>query len=81
MQQDPTPTFHERLSQVERNVLYLLTGCADSQPLWSLPDIARQVERDGDAEVAVHGLYQAGLAYRTSDGYVFATRAGYAPWR
>ncbi len=61
--------------EIERDVLYLLTRPDDGQPLWSVEDIAREIESD-DPMVPVRGLLSAGLIHRTTDGFVFATRAG-----
>jgi len=61
--------------QMERNVLYLLTTPEDGQPLWSIDDLNREMER-WDVIDLVHGLGRAGLIHRTADGFVFATRAG-----
>jgi hypothetical protein len=78
MQADPIQTPHERLSNAERDVLYLLAGQGESSPIWSVPDLGREIESADDAEIAINGLLRAGLIYSTSDGFVFATRAG---WR
>ena len=78
MQQQPIPDAADRQDTIERDVLYLLTGSNDNQPLWSVEDIGREMELpDGaiHAVDAVRGLHCAGLIHRTSDGYVFATRA------
>jgi len=64
----------ERYDALERDVLYLLTRPEDGQPLWSVEDIAREVETD-DPMVPIRGLLGAGLIHQTTDGYVFATRA------
>lgn len=64
------------LDTAERDVLYLLTEPDGGQPLWSVEDIGREIESVEDAEVAVQALRRAGLVHRTSDGFVFATRAG-----
>ena len=64
------------IDRVERDVLYLLTYPLDGEPIWSVEDIGREIEAPGDAGDAVHGLHRAGLIHRTSDGFVFATRAG-----
>ena len=61
--------------EIERDVLYLLTRPDDGQPLWSVEDIGREMETK-DPMVPVRGLLCAGLIHRTSDGFVFATRAG-----
>jgi hypothetical protein len=60
--------------EVERNVLYHLTTPEDGQPLWSIEDLNREMERR-DVIDYVNGLHRAGLVNRTSDGFVFATRA------
>jgi hypothetical protein len=75
---DPNPTRDPVAEQdaSERDVLHLLTGQSGNQPLWTLPDLGRMLESDDAAEVAVDALQRAGLLYRTSDGYVFASRAG-----
>lgn len=61
--------------EIERDVLYLLTRPEDGQPLWSVEDIGREIETD-EPILPVRGLLNAGLVNRTSDGFVFATRAG-----
>jgi hypothetical protein len=71
----PIPDPNEQANNFERDVLYLLTDPYDNQPLWSVEDIGREMEHADRAEVAVRGLLCAGLIHRTSDGFVFATRA------
>jgi len=75
---DEKPTQHpaERFDTIERNVVYLLTG--DDLPIWSVEDIGRDLEDPLGVEDAVRGLCNAGLIHKSSDGYVFATRAA---WR
>ncbi|HST34590.1 MAG TPA: hypothetical protein VLJ80_13840 [Solirubrobacteraceae bacterium] len=68
---DPARAF----DRMERDVLYLLTEPDDCQPLWSAEDIGREIE-SGDPMAPIRGLLRAGLIYRTSDGFVFASRAG-----
>jgi len=60
---------------MERDVLYLLTEPDDCQPLWSAEDIGREIE-SSDPMGPIYGLLRVGLIYRTSDGFVFASRAG-----
>ncbi len=62
------------IRQSERDVLYLLTEPGDSQPLWSIEDLAREME-DVCVIDAVISLHRSGLIHRTSDGFIFATRA------
>jgi hypothetical protein len=68
---DPARAYDE----TERDVLYLLTEPNDCQPIWSAEDIGRAIESK-EPMTFVHGLLRAGLVNRTSDGFVFATRAG-----
>jgi hypothetical protein len=75
MHDQDTRTPAKRHDAMERYVLYLLTEPDDGQPLWSVDDIAREVETD-DPMVPVRGLLRAGLIHGTCDGFVFATRAG-----
>lgn len=69
-----TPDLAERYDAMERDVLYLLMN---GKPIWSVEDIGRDIDDQAGAEDAVRGLRQAGLVNQTSDGFVFATRAGY----
>ena len=72
MQTQDTRTPAQRMEQVERRVLYLLT---DEQPVWSMEDLAREVWSAEDARIAVKELLAAGLVANAGDGCVFATRA------
>jgi hypothetical protein len=72
MQTQDTRTPACRMDQAERRVLYLLT---DEQPVWTMDDLAGEVESAEDARIAVQELAGAGLVARAGDGCVFATRA------
>jgi hypothetical protein len=74
MQHQPTPT--ERLGLIEKEVLYFLADDVDGQQVWAVMDLERQIDNADDAAEAIRGLHAAGLLHKTSDGYVFATRAG-----
>lgn len=63
-----------RALELERDILYVLTDREDNQPLWSLEDLAREMEHR-EIIVPVRALLRAGLINQTSDGYIFATRA------
>jgi hypothetical protein len=68
------PDVAERYSVLEQNVIYLLTN---GLPIWSVPDLGRDLDNPAGVEDAVYGLRTAGLIHQTSDGFVFATRAGF----
>lgn len=72
------PTRHDDPrsdSDIERDILYCLTDTDDGQPLWSADDIGRNLglRHPGDY---TYGLRRAGLIHETTDGFIFATRAG-----
>jgi hypothetical protein len=73
---DGTPPDHDLTEDVavERDVLDLLVA-ADGARLWSIEEIVREIGSEVKVHDAVAGLRRAGLAHRTSDGFVFATRA------
>jgi hypothetical protein len=74
--EQPIPDPAERFDAMERDVIYLLTG--DDLPIWSIEDIGRDLEDPAGVVDAIRGLHNAGLIHKSSDGYVFATRAA---WR
>jgi hypothetical protein len=55
-------------------VLDLLVGAENHWP-WSVDEVAREISSSIDAADAIDALYGAGLIHRTSDGFVFPTRA------
>jgi hypothetical protein len=72
---DENPIRARDFDVMERDVLYLLTEPSDGQPLWSVEDIGREIESD-EPTTPIRGLLRAGLVNQTSDGFVFASRAG-----
>jgi hypothetical protein len=74
MHENPTPTVAARYDATERAVLYLLTN---GLPIWSVEDLGRDLDDPAGADDAVRGLRGAGLIHQTTDGFVFATRAGF----
>jgi hypothetical protein len=70
----PNRDPHEVENEVQRDILYALTSPEDNQPLWSQEDLAREME-DPNIIDSVNALHRAGLINRTTEGYVFATRA------
>jgi hypothetical protein len=69
---DPVRAFN----MAQRDVLYFLTNPDDYQPVWSIDDLGRVLDNSVGAVDAVGELRRAGLIHQTSDGHVFATRAG-----
>jgi hypothetical protein len=70
------PTLRERddIDVVQREILYALTEPGDNQTLWTIEDLAPEME-DRAVIDKVNALHRAGLIHRTSDGYIFASRA------
>lgn len=68
------PTSERSPDELERDVLYELT--AGSEPIWSVRTGAlyRGPDRRGGC---CRGLLAVGLIHKTTDGFVFATHAGY----
>jgi hypothetical protein len=73
MQDEPIP--ESEYDMLARETVYLMTS-SDQPPVWTLPDIGRELETH-DPEALVRPLVCAGLLYRTSDGYVFASPAAF----
>jgi hypothetical protein len=73
---DAKPNLPERddIAAVQRDILYALTEPGDNQTLWTIEDLAREME-DRAVIDKVNALHRAGLIHRTSDGYIFASRA------
>lgn len=72
--EQPTPSVAERYDAIERDILYAITDPEDCQPLWSVEDLAREMDCPTVID-HINSLQRAGLVNRTSDGHVFATRA------
>ena len=70
---DPEPTPPPEQS-AQAIVLDLLIGDENHWP-WSVEEVAREVSSSLDAADAIDALHGAGLINRTSDGFVFPTRA------
>jgi Mn-dependent DtxR family transcriptional regulator len=75
MHDEDMPNQASKYDEKERDIVYLLTEPGDRESIWSVEDIAREIETD-DPMALIHRLLRAGLVNRTSDGFVFATRAG-----
>jgi predicted transcriptional regulator len=70
---DPEPTLDAPRS-AEWIVLDLLLERDEQRP-WSVEELAREVGQPTAVADALNALYGAGLIHRTSDGFVFVTRA------
>lgn len=75
MQENPNERPRD-FDVMEREAVYLLTDPESQPPIWSVADMARELETS-DAEAVIRPLISAGLINRTSDGYVFATPAAF----
>jgi hypothetical protein len=73
---DPNPNDTRDFGELERGVLYLLTDPEQYPPVWSIPDIGKEMDYF-DPEAVVYRLHNAGLAHQTTDGFVFATAAAF----
>lgn len=76
MHDETTADLARAFNMAQRDVLYFLTNPDDVQPVWSVEDLGRALDSPVDAVDAVGELRRAGLVNQTSDGHVFATRAG-----
>ena len=68
-------TSAECEAHIDWMLLDILTDPDEQRP-WSLQELQRELGRSAtDTADAARRLYIAGLVHRTSDGFVFATRA------
>jgi hypothetical protein len=72
--EQPIPDPLDRAREIERDILYLLTEPEDNQPLWTLEDLAREMQEPSITDY-IRPLQCSGLVHRTSDGHVFASLA------
>jgi hypothetical protein len=75
MQEQPNEQPRE-WDVMEREAIYVLTDPERYPLVWSIPDMARQIETT-DADAILRPLYNAGLIHRTKEGLVFATPAAF----
>ena len=68
MQPNPEP------SQTESAIMSQLL-VADEQRPWSTEELAREIGKPIAVADAIAALHAAGLIHRTSDGFLFPTRA------
>jgi hypothetical protein len=71
--QKPTPGPADELDANEGIVLMYLTDAEEQRP-WSLEEVVREFGSQSAID-AVNSLVGAGLLHRSSDGFLWATRA------
>ncbi len=72
--EQPTPDQAAEETRVDWLILDLLLEEGTHRP-WATAEIIREYGHELDAIDAIDRLHGAGLAHKTSDGFVFATRA------
>ncbi len=68
---DPEPT---PARSIEAIILDLILGTDEQRP-WSAEELIRELGQPVAAADAIEALYGAGLIHRSSDGFVWPTRA------
>lgn len=71
---EPTPRVQSAGQSAEWIVLDLLLDADERRP-WSVAELTREIGRPIDVADAIDALHGAGLIHRTSEGFVFVTRA------
>jgi predicted transcriptional regulator len=73
---DSEPTLMPAESKVrtESTIMSLLLVLDDQRP-WSIEELIREIGREIDVRDAISDLHGVGLVHRTSDDFVFPTRA------
>jgi hypothetical protein len=69
-----TPEPSEDDTRTESAIMTLLL-VEDQQRPWSTDEMIREIGRPLEVTDAIDNLHGAGLVHRTSDGFVFASRA------
>jgi predicted transcriptional regulator len=64
----------ESKTRTGSTIMSLLLVQDDQRP-WSIEELIREIGRELDTRDAISDLHAVGLVHRTSDDFVFATRA------
>jgi hypothetical protein len=70
----PTSNPPPVLRAIQRDILYALAPWQGERPLWSVDELAREIE-EPDVSESVDVLRHVGLVHRTPDGLIFASPA------
>lgn len=71
---EPTLMPAESQAMTESTIMTLLLIHDDQRP-WSTDELIREIGRRNDVHNAIASLHGVGLIHRTTDGFVFPTRA------
>jgi hypothetical protein len=71
---EPTLMPAESEARTESAIMTLLLVQDDQRP-WSSEELVREIGHEMDVLDAISNLHGVGLLHRTTDGFVFATRA------
>ena len=72
--QEPTPEPTVDDSCTQSGIMTLLLIDHEQRP-WATDELIREIGRPQNVLDAISNLHGAGLLHRTSDGFIFATRA------
>ncbi len=70
----PTLMPAEKQAITESTIMTLLLIQDDQRP-WSTDELVRTIGRETDTHDAISNLHASGLIHRTTDGFIFASRA------
>ncbi|HTA34499.1 MAG TPA: hypothetical protein VK721_13860 [Solirubrobacteraceae bacterium] len=71
----PTPDPAARTRATELEILYTLTKPDDNPFLWTVEELDRELGKCFHFQDAIIRPHGAGLIHRTTDGFIFASRA------
>jgi hypothetical protein len=74
---DEKPNERRDWGVLELEALNTLTDPTRFPTIWNVQDLGREIEEESDPGAVVDPLIRAGLLYKTSDGYVFASPAAF----